>query len=287
MPELPEVEVVKRSLKNTIKNKYITHVLVKNPNLRFKISKNFTKVLKKKKILNIKRIAKYLIFELSDKKYLIIHLGMSGTLHIVYSKKNNFRTNLSFYSSINLPKKHNHIYLKFNKFRIIYNDPRRFGFFKIINSENELKNYFNKNGYDPLQKQFNFKYLIKIFKNRKKNIKNILLDQKLISGIGNIYASEILFLCKIDPKKEGRLINEYQIRNVIKYSKLVLIRAIAKGGSSILNFRGTLGNTGNYQHEFKVYGKVNEKCPNEGCKFKILKSNVSNRSTFYCKNCQN
>ena len=287
MPELPEVEVVKQSLERTIKNKYIIDILVRNPNLRLKITSKFAKILKKKTILNIKRIAKYIIFELSYDQYLIIHLGMSGTLHLVTSKKSNLNTNLSFYSSTNLPKKHNHIEINFGNFKIVYNDPRRFGFFKIVNSKKKLNNYFSKKGLDPLQKQFNFKYLFEKFKNRKKNIKNILLDQNIISGIGNIYASEILFFCKINPNKEGRLIKTNEIKKIIKYSKLVLNKAIKKGGSSILNFRSTQGNMGNYQDEFKVYGKENKKCPNKNCKFKILKLNISNRSTFYCQNCQN
>ena len=134
MPELPEVEVVKQSLERTIKNKYIIDILVRNPNLRLKITSKFAKILKKKIILNIKRIAKYIIFELSYDQYLIIHLGMSGTLHLVTSKKSNLNTTLSFYSSTHLPQKHHHIDIHFGNFKLVYNDPRRFGFFKIVNA---------------------------------------------------------------------------------------------------------------------------------------------------------
>ena len=145
--------------------------------------------------------------------------------------------------------------------------------------------YLGKNGLDPLDKKFNFKYIKDKLKNRNKNIKNILLDQKIIAGIGNIYSSEILFYCKIRPQKKGKYFKNYEINKLLKYSRFVLNKAIAKGGSSIRNFKNANGVKGSYQDEFKVYNKENILCPNK-CSFKIKKINISNRSTFYCKNCQ-
>ena len=173
----------------------------------------------------------------------------------------------------------------FSNFKIVYNDPRRFGFFKYFKFKSNLDFYLSKNGLDPLDKKFNFQYIKDKLKNRNKNIKNILLDQKIISGIGNIYSSEILFYCNIRPQKKGKYIKNEEVNKLLKYSRFVLNKAITKGGSSIRNFKDTKGEKGSYQNVFKVYDKENTLCPNK-CSFKIKKINISNRSTFYCKNCQ-
>ena len=138
MPELPEVEIVKLSLKKTIKSKKILNVKVSNRSLRFKLQKNFEIDLIGKKIIDIYRKAKYLIIILDDNSYLTIHFGMSGTLHLLKKNKSKENSNLSFYHSPNLPHKHNHIEFFFDGFKIVYNDPRRFGFLKIINSKKDL-----------------------------------------------------------------------------------------------------------------------------------------------------
>ena len=168
MPELPEVEIVKQSLNKKIKSSIIKKVIVRNGNLRFKIPPNFEKKLKNKKVIKIRRLSKYIILELSNQMHLIIHLGMSGTIHIINEDSKNSLTNTSFYSSKKLPKKHNHIEILFSKFKIIYNDPRRFGFFKIINGKKELNHFFSKLGPEPFSKFFNYSYLLKSFKNKKK-----------------------------------------------------------------------------------------------------------------------
>ena len=287
MPELPEVEIVKQSLKKKIKNKKIIKVVVRNRNLRFKLQSDFEKNLTNKMINQISRIAKYLILIFDNHKYCIIHLGMSGTIHLINKNQEREMTNLSFYQSKILPKKHNHIEIIFSKFKIIYNDPRRFGFFKILNNEHEFKSYFNKLGPEALNDDFNIKYLKKNLKNKKKNIKNLLLDQKFVSGIGNIYANEILFYSKINPKKKALKINYKQINQLLKFSKKVLNLAIKFGGSSIKDFKNTKGSMGEFQKEFKVYEKDNEKCPRKKCSGKIIKIFISNRSTFFCNSCQN
>ena len=168
MPELPEVEIVKRSLKKKIYHKKIKKIIISNRNLRFKIQKNFEKILKYAHVTSIYRFSKYIILAFKNKKYCIIHLGMSGTLHLVDYKKEKKFTNLSFYKNISLPKKHNHIKIKFDNFMIVYNDPRRFGFFTYIRNEKELKSKFRNLGPEPLSKKFNIKYLLKYFFNKKK-----------------------------------------------------------------------------------------------------------------------
>ena len=286
MPELPEVEIVKQSLKRKIKDKKIIKVVVRNRNLRFKLQSNFEKILTNRIVNKISRISKYLILIFDNHKYCIIHLGMSGTVHLINKSKKTKITNLSFYKSKILPKKHNHIEIIFSKFKIIYNDPRRFGFFKILNNKHEFKSYFNKLGPEALNVDFNIRYLKKNLKNKKKNIKNLLLDQKFVSGIGNIYANEILFYSKINPKKNSLKINYKEINELVKFSKKVLNLAIKFGGSSIKDFKNTKGSMGEFQKKFKVYEKDNEKCPRKKCSGKIIKIFISNRSTFFCNFCQ-
>ena len=283
MPELPEVEVVTRSLKKTIKNRKIIRITVNNRNLRFKLQKNFEQILKNKIVKNITRKSKYIIFDFGNHFYTILHLGMSGTLHIPSKKK---VTNLSFYSNPNLPKKHNHIIFYFDKIKLIYNDPRRFGYFKILNSENDYDNYFMRIGPEALDGGFNLIYLKNKIKNRKKNIKNFLLDQKIVSGIGNIYANEILHKSQISPMKSVRKLSLIELNKIIKFSRIILNNAIKFGGSSIKDFKGVSGGGGNFQTKFTVYNRENQRCTKHKCKGIIKKKYISNRSTFVCNFCQ-
>jgi|TARA_B100001093_G_scaffold513544_1_gene585695 formamidopyrimidine-DNA glycosylase len=287
MPELPEVEIVRQSLNIKIKQKKVKKVIVRNRNLRFKVPLNFESVMKNRKIIKVDRFSKYLICHLSDKTYCLIHLGMSGTIHLVDRNKKNFLTNTSFYHSATLPKKHNHIEIIFQDFKIIYNDPRRFGFFQLIENHNFLKKRFSHLGPEPFQTKFNLKYVISCLKKKKKNIKNFLLDQKFVSGIGNIYASEILYLSKINPKKKAYLLSKEDCKKIITASKNVLYKAIKKGGSSIRDFKNTHGQSGNFQKHFKVYDRLGLNCKRFKCKGIIQKKIISNRSTFFCNTCQN
>ena len=286
MPELPEVEVVKLSLEKYIVNKKILKIIVKNKNLRYPVPENISKKLSNIKIQKVKRISKYLIIEFKNELFLLIHLGMSGTLHLI-TRKNKFKnTNLSFYHSKNLPKKHNHVILNFKNFSIIYNDPRRFGFIKLIISRLNLKNFFSKIGPDPFKKDFNFSYVKKYLSRKNKNIKNILMDQQFVAGIGNIYANEILNYSKINPLKKSAKINNNQIVKIIFFTKKILNRSIKMGGTTISNFLSIKGNQGTYQKEFQAYNQENENCKNYLCQGRIIKINQSNRSTYMCNNCQ-
>ena len=286
MPELPEVEVIRQSLDKKIKYKKIKKVIVRNRNLRFKIPFNFGKILKNQKIIKIDRFSKYLIFNLSNKIYCLLHLGMSGTIHLVESGKKDDITNTSFYNSPNLPKKHNHLEIFFKNIKIVYNDPRRFGFFQIIENSDLLKNRLKHLGPEPFDTIYNEKYVYSFFKNKKKNIKNFLLDQKFVSGIGNIYASEILFYCKINPLKKVSSLNKKNCKDIVVFSIKVLFDAIKKGGSSIKDFKNITGKKGNFQNKFKVYQQEGKNCKRIKCKGIIIKKNISNRSTFYCNRCQ-
>jgi formamidopyrimidine-DNA glycosylase len=286
MPELPEVEVVKQSLDKKIREKKVKKVLVRNRNLRKKVPLKFENFFLNQKVLKVGRFSKYLILHLSNRKKCLIHLGMSGTIHFIEKNKKNVITNTSFYNSPKLPSKHNHIEIFFDDCKIIYNDPRRFGFFEIIENEKFLKKKFNHLGPEPFNSNYTLDYIYSKLRGKQKNIKNFLIDQNFISGIGNIYASEILFLSKINPTKKAKNLKKNDCKKILTNSKKVLLEAINKGGSSIKDFKNISGNYGRFQSEFKVYQREGLKCKRINCIGVIKKKNISNRSTFFCNSCQ-
>ena len=286
MPELPEVEIVRQSLHKKIKKKSIKKVIIRNRNLRFKIPSDFESFLKNKKIIEVSRFSKYLIIHFQNEDYCLIHLGMSGTIHILDKKKPLKFTNTSFYHSPFLPKKHNHAEFVFDSLKVIYNDPRRFGFFEIIKNYQDLQRRFKSMGPEPFSDKFNLNYVVNYFKKKNKDIKSFLIDQRFVSGIGNIYANEILFLSKINPFKNVSLLSKKECKKIILNSKKIFLKAISKGGSSIRNFKDTSGLMGGFQREFKVYQQEGKKCKNYRCSNLIKKKIISNRSTFFCVSCQ-
>ena len=165
-------------------------------------------------------------------------------------------------------------------------DPRRFGYFSTFDNQIELKKKFSHFGPEPFSNSFSADYIINYLKNKEKNIKNFLLDQKFVSGIGNIYASEILFISKINPFRKAKNITKNECKKIVFNSKVVLKQAILKGGSSIRNFQNTNGEIGNFQKNFKVYQRENLKCVKIKCKGFIQKKFISNRSSFFCNYCQ-
>ena len=286
MPELPEIEIVKRSLFKMINKAKIIDIKINNKNLRYKIPNTFSKDLIGEKILRISRRSKYLIFHF-EKKLLLAHLGMSGKLLLMRSCDNTiFKT--SFYYDLNIPRNHNHIYFILNNgLVLIYNDVRRFGFFKLYNTTQLNKIIFLKKlGLEPFSKKFGIKYFEKFVQNRKKNIKNLLMDQTFVSGLGNIYANEVLFMSKIKPLRICKSLNKNEMKNLIFNIKKILKFSISKGGSSVRDFQNTLGKSGNFQQFFHVYGQKNKNCSRISCKGKIKKITISNRSSFYCNRCQ-
>jgi formamidopyrimidine-DNA glycosylase len=286
MPELPEIEIVKRSLFKKINKAKIVNVKINNRNLRYKIPHTLSKKLVNEKILKISRRSKYLIFHFKN-KLLLVHLGMSGKFLIVRNKDNKmFKT--SFYYDLNILAKHNHIYFVLNNgLVLIYNDVRRFGFFKLFENI-KLKEiiHLKKLGPEPFSALFCTKYVQKFIKNRKKNIKNLLMDQTFVSGLGNIYVNEALFVSKIHPLKLCNNLSKIEIKNLIVNIKKILQLSILKGGSSIRDFKNISGKSGSFQQFFHVYGKESKKCSRISCNGKIKKIQISNRSSFYCNKCQ-
>ena len=287
MPELPEVEVVKRSLQSFIKGRKIKKITILNRKLRYKIKKNFENDIKNQKIIFTKRRSKFLLLGLEKRNIILIHLGMTGKLFIFnQSSKKLLKT--SFYYENKIDKKHNHLIFKFNRnTSLIYNDVRKFGFIKLISLRNFKKNnHLIHLGPEPLNKEFNMTYLIQKIHNVKKNVKSFLMDQKNVAGLGNIYVNEILHTCSINPRKISKNLKLGEIKKIIKNTKIILKKAIFLGGSSIRDFKGISGNTGNFQQKFKVYGRDGQLCRKSGCKGIIKKIYISNRSTFHCIKCQ-
>ena len=288
MPELPEVEVVKRSLINKTQNLIVKAVKINDGRLRYKIDRNKIKKIIGLKFIKISRKSKYLLFFFNKDIVMLVHLGMTGKFFFVNQKKTKYKT--SFYYDINdeKDKKHNHIIFDLsNNQKLIYNDIRKFGFIKIIKRVNLDQNIHLKYlGPEPLSNKFNIEYFKNFISGKNRTIKDILMDQKFISGLGNIYVNEILFYSGLKPAKNVKKLTQVEIKKIIKFSKKIISKAISLGGSSIKDFSSSSGKKGSFQQYFNVYGKKGENCPKVKCKGKIKKIVVSNRASFFCNKCQ-
>ena len=288
MPELPEVEVVKRSLVNKAQNLIVKSVNINDGRLRYKIEKKEAKKIIGLKIEKIKRRSKYLLFFFNKNIIMLVHLGMTGKFFFINERNKKFKT--SFYYNLNKEKddKHNRIIFNLSdNQKLIYNDIRKFGFIKFFKkSEIKQNTHFKNLGPEPLSTQFNFDYFKKYILNRKRTIKDILMDQKFVSGLGNIYVNEILFFSGIRPTKKAHKISDKEIKMIIKFSRKILLKAIKFGGSSIKNFSTTSGKKGFFQQHFSVYGKKGEICSKKNCSNNIIKIVLANRASFYCAKCQ-
>ena len=268
MPELPEVETTVKSL-NILKNKKVINVDIYEKKLRYLVPYLDLKNIINNKIINVRRIAKYIIIDFDNIKSVIIHLGMSGRLKIV---KPNVELN-----------KHDHLVFKFYNLKLIFNDPRKFGFVDIVYSK-KISNisYIKKLGIDALDNKLSEEYLFNKFKNSQVLIKQLLLNQYIVAGIGNIYACEILYDAKISPLRKGSSLKRSHIGTILKSSRKILRKAIKYGGSSINDYVSADGVLGNFQKKFKVYGRAGYKI--KGCE--IIKVVLHGRSTFFCPDIQ-
>ena len=288
MPELPEVEVVKRSLTRKVQNLIIQKVNIKDSKLRYHIDKNKFRKIAGLRIKKIERKSKFLLFFLNKNFIMMVHLGMTGKFFFVDRKNTKLKT--SFYYNIDYKKEQKYDRVEFilNKNqKLIYNDVRKFGFIKLLRNKKYKNNFHLKHlGPEPLKNTFNYTYFKNYIKGRSIVIKDILMDQKFVSGIGNIYANEILFLSKVKPSRKVKNLKEFELKKIINFTKVVLKNAIELGGSSIKDFSSSNGKKGSFQQHFNVYGKKGAACSNTTCKSIIVKSSISNRSTFFCNNCQ-
>ena len=274
MPELPEVETVCRALSKVIKNSRIKKIEFYRKDLRWQVKNNLEITLKNNIFIDPYRRGKYILIPTNTDKIFLIHLGMSGQIRI--KKKD-------------IVQKHDHMRMiveNNNKhFVVTYNDSRRFGYIDLFKKK-ELKEHFllSKIGVEPLGRELTIEYLQNNFKKRVINIKNALIDQKIIAGIGNIYASEILYKAKINPLRKVNSLSQNDLNSIITYTKIILKKSIDVGGTTIRDHMQPDGSLGYFKQKLQVYGKTNEKC--KTCNSFIVKEVISNRSTFICKYCQ-
>jgi len=267
MPELPEVETVMKGLERILKNKSITKVEVRNPNLRWRVDDSIKFNLNNQTIRSFSRRGKYILFNL-DKGYLMIHLGMSGKINVVDAQE---------------PlQKHDHFLLHFDKKVMRFNDPRRFGSIFYLDSLNhKLLNFL---GVEPLEDSFHNNYLFENSRNKSQNIKSFIMDSKIVVGVGNIYACESLYIAGINPKTKANKISKQRYIHLTENIKRVLTRAIKAGGTTLQDFAKVDGKPGYFSQELSVYGRENENC--YSCNGKIKRIVQNQRSTFYCPKCQ-
>ena len=287
MPELPEVEVVKRSLEKKIQNLVIKKVKINDGNLRYIVNKKKICKLSGKKIQKIKRRSKFLIFKFNNKSIMLVHLGMTGKF-IFVNKNKKFKTSFYYDLDQNKDKKHDRIiFFLQDKKKLIYNDVRKFGFFKFLEKNKCESNVHLINlGPEPLKKNFNLNYLKNYVHKRNRSIKNILMDQKCVSGLGNIYVNEILFFSGVKPSRKVKSLKDFELKNIVKNTKKILRNSIKLGGSSIKDFSSDDGKRGKFQQYFSVYGREGKNCSNVDCNKVVFRTVISNRATFFCKKCQ-
>jgi formamidopyrimidine-DNA glycosylase len=287
MPELPEVEVVKKSLTKKVQNSIIKAIKINDHRLRYKIDKNQIKKIAGLKIEKIIRRSKFLLFFLGKKKIMLVHFGMTGKFFLIDKKKTKYKTSF-YYSITEKDRKYDRVIFDLSKNqKLIYNDVRKFGFIKFFDHDQIDENlHLKKLGPEPLNSKFNFDYFKRKIFGKNRVIKEILMDQTFVSGLGNIYTNEILFLSKIKPTKKTKYLSNKEIKKIIKFTKKILSQAIELGGSSIKDFSSDSGKKGLFQQHFRVYGKKGENCSKKRCNNIISKIVIANRATFYCPKCQ-
>ena len=276
MPELPEVETVSQGIKSKLLNHKISKVIVKRRDLRFRMDTKLEQKITNTKINSVSRRAKYILINLDNGLTVIIHLGMSGRIVVedLKSSKNIF--------------KHTHLeIITTGKKKMKFIDPRRFGSVLLHETNNLNTHKLIKNlAPEPLTKEFNATYLFKALKGRSANIKSIIMNQFIVGGVGNIYASESLYKAKIRPGRQAKSLSLTECVLLAKSIIKVLKRSIKLGGSSINDYSLVDGNLGFFQREFEVYGKEGKICRKKTCHSKILRIVIAQRSSFYCSKCQ-
>lgn len=271
MPELPEVETTKEGIKPHLEGQTIQGVIVRNPKLRIPVPNNLDTLCVGKKIITISRRAKYILLHLS-KGYLLIHLGMSGHLRIVSAESN--------------PEKHDHIMLMLtNGLMLRFCDPRRFGLFLYIHENPYQHQLLAHLGPEPLSDDFDGLYLFQRIQHKSKPIKSLIMDNDVVVGVGNIYASESLFLANIHPNTPAKMLSEAMCYSLATHIKEVLKQAIISGGTTLRDFYAFDGKPGYFSISLKVYGRKNEPCL--CCQHPIESIMIGGRNSFFCPTCQN
>lgn len=270
MPELPEVETTKRGIAPHIEGQKISRLTVRDSRLRWPIPEELPEQVQDQTILKVSRRGKYLVIQL-DQGSLLIHLGMSGNLRILFDDPT--------------PNKHDHFDIEFhNGTRLRYHDPRRFGALLYTEADVAAHELISHLGPEPLSEAFSADYLYQISRKRKTKIKTLIMDARVVVGAGNIYANEALFLSGIYPHKQAGKISRVACERLVAAIKQVLSQAIEQGGTTLKDFVGGDGKPGYFAQSLNVYGRAGLPCLK--CQTLIKETRTNNRSTCYCTRCQ-
>ena len=282
MPELPEVETVRRGLAPVMEGAVIKQADVNRPDLRWPFPERMAARLTGQMVSRLRRRSKYILADLEGGETLLIHLGMSGRMLISGDPLG------QFVHDHPPAEKHDHVVLHMgNGARITFNDPRRFGAMDMFVTESAKTHpLLAAIGPEPLGNSFHEAYLADALANRAMPMKSALLDQKIIAGLGNIYVCEALYRSQIHPTRPAKRVSKQRISRLVPVIREVLQDAINAGGSSLRDFRQADGELGYFQHSFDVYGREGEPCRAKGCASTIRRIMQSGRSTFYCPTCQ-
>jgi formamidopyrimidine-DNA glycosylase len=269
MPELPEVETIRRSLLPHVVGARVTRVSVRERRLRRPLQRDFAARLRGRRIVELERRGKYLLFHLDDGRVLLVHLGMSGSLELVPPGRP--------------PETHDHVAIALDGgIVLVFNDPRRFGLMRIARGDDLTE--LQQVGRDTLTAAPSVEEWRVLVRGRRLPIKNLLMDQRVLGGVGNIYASEMLFQAGIRPRRRAASLRGQELARLSDAMRAVLEEAVGLGGSSISDYRDANGRPGTFQMRHAVYDRAGDPCRTCGAKIKRLV--LSGRSTFYCPRCQ-
>lgn len=290
VPELPEVETICRGIAPVLEDQQISWVVVRRTDLRVPIPEDFVQATVGATVLKVARRAKYILIHLDRPQVILMHMGMSGRLTIGRTDQEKAKVG-HFYADKNersSTSKHDHVIIYSGKDdTLTFTDPRRFGLITLAPAENLGQHKLLSNlGVEPLSEDLTYDFFANALKGRKSPIKAALLDQRIVAGIGNIYACEALFRARISPKRSSSTIGRERSRRLREAVRDVLNEAIEAGGSTLRDFAQADGDLGYFQHRFQVYDRENQPCITPGCDSLIKRLVQSNRSTFYCSACQ-
>ncbi|MDO9384035.1 MAG: bifunctional DNA-formamidopyrimidine glycosylase/DNA-(apurinic or apyrimidinic site) lyase [Hyphomicrobiaceae bacterium] len=294
MPELPEVETVRRGLEPLIEGQRIVRVEQRRPDLRFPLPENFAARLEGKTITTLARRAKYLQMRLSSGETLVMHLGMTGRFTVSQTKSTARTKPGNFTHEAGEHAKHDHVVFHLKSGTVVtYNDARRFGFMLLM-SQDELETHplFAHLGVEPFGNEFNADYLARRAAGKGVDLKAFLMDQRIVAGLGNIYVCEALHRAGLSPNRGAKSLADRKGRptdraeRLVPAVKSVLTEALAAGGSTLRDYRHANGELGYFQHSFSVYGRTAKPCKKPGCRGIVRRSVSGGRSTFFCSACQ-
>ena len=296
MPELPEVETVRRGLAASMAGRRLASVTARRPDLRLPLPRDFAARLEGREVLGVERWAKYILIHLDDGLTLLVHLGMTGRFTIFPPSGRARNLGELYYepaAADGAPGLHDHVLMTLDDgTRIVFTDPRRFGVMDLVPSA-ELKEHrlLKGLGVEPLSRQFTAGYLARILDARKAPLKSVLMDQRNIAGLGNIYACEALFRAGLSPERPARTLArragiDRRLVRLASAVRQVLREAIRAGGSTLRDYAAADGRRGGYQSRFKVYDRAGSPCLRAGCRGRVRRVVQAGRSTFFCPVCQ-